>query len=152
MGSLQNFWSDASVENISKYLILLAIPTNLLLWGCERWALCTSVLNKLELFLHISIQHILCIKISVVKEEQILWYIQDWTTDFNMRTNLNYKTDCNSDNQLITNILTSRCNHKIQRGGILHMYKMSIFQNIRLIIPEVDKTAMLNTWAQFYVD
>ena len=35
MVSLSKFWTDISVKNISKYLILFFdIPINLLLWGC----------------------------------------------------------------------------------------------------------------------
>ena len=47
MGALSKSWTDASVDNCIKYLIFLAIPINLLLWGCERWALRTSLLKNL---------------------------------------------------------------------------------------------------------
>ena len=36
MGALNKFWTDDSVDNRSKHLIFLAIPINLLPWGCER--------------------------------------------------------------------------------------------------------------------
>ena len=39
MGVLNTFWADAAVDDYSKYLIFRAIPCNLLLWGCESWAL-----------------------------------------------------------------------------------------------------------------
>ena len=39
MGALNHFWSDRTVDDYSKYLIFRAIPINLLLWGCESWAL-----------------------------------------------------------------------------------------------------------------
>ena len=71
MGSLSKLWIDASVDNCSKYLIFLAITINLLLWGCEIWALRTPLLKNLEVFLHRSIQRILSIIITEVKDQCI---------------------------------------------------------------------------------
>ena len=51
MEALNNFWSDTAVNDYSKYLIFRAIPCNLLLWGCESWALREATLPKLEVFL-----------------------------------------------------------------------------------------------------
>jgi len=39
IGALHLFWKCEQVELYSKYLIFLAIPLNLLLCGCESWAL-----------------------------------------------------------------------------------------------------------------
>ena len=50
MGALNHFWSDRTVDDYSKYLIFWAIPINLLLWGCESWALRETTLQKLEVF------------------------------------------------------------------------------------------------------
>ena len=47
MGALNNFWIDNTVNNLSKYLIFCAIPCNLLLWGCESWAIREATLKKL---------------------------------------------------------------------------------------------------------
>ena len=71
MGSLAKFWTDNSVENRSKYLIILVIPINLLQWGCEIWGLRTSLLKKLDIFLHRSIQLILGIIMTAVKYQRI---------------------------------------------------------------------------------
>ena len=71
MGPLAKLWKDASVDNHSKYLIFLTIPINLLLWGCESWALRTSLLKNLEVFLHCSIRRILGISITEVKDQHI---------------------------------------------------------------------------------
>ena len=67
MVSLHKFWTDASVNNCSKYLIFLSIPITLILWGCEIWALRTFLLLKLEVFLHIRILHILGFSMTEVK-------------------------------------------------------------------------------------
>ena len=39
MGALKHFWNNQYVDLIVKYRIFLAIPINLLLWGCKSWAL-----------------------------------------------------------------------------------------------------------------
>ena len=71
MGSPSSYWSDKSEDLKSKYLIFIAIPCNLLLWGSEIWALSTSLLSKLEIFLHRSVRRILGITMTEVKEERI---------------------------------------------------------------------------------
>ena len=48
MGALAKFWTDVSVKNHSKYLIFFVVPINLLLWGCEIWALRTSLKKNLR--------------------------------------------------------------------------------------------------------
>ena len=65
MGALENFWIEDNVDMYSKYMIFRAIPCNLLLWGCEIWALRQSLLDSLEVFLHRNIRRIL--GISMVK-------------------------------------------------------------------------------------
>ena len=52
MGDLKKFWIDDHVDMYSKYMIFRAIPCNLLLWGCESWALRQSLLDSLEVFLY----------------------------------------------------------------------------------------------------
>ena len=66
MGALNHFWSDRAVDDYSKYLIFCAIPCNLLLWGCESWALRKSTLEKLEVFLHRNIRKIVGVSITQV--------------------------------------------------------------------------------------
>ena len=71
MGSLSKFWTDASVNNSTNYLIFLAIPINILLWRCESWALQTSLLKIFEVYLHCSIRQILGISMAEVKDRHI---------------------------------------------------------------------------------
>merc|ERR1740136_472084 len=68
MGDLNPFWNDDAVDDYSKYLIFCAIPCNLLLWGCEIWALREATLQKLEVFMHRNVQKILNIIITQVIE------------------------------------------------------------------------------------
>ena len=71
MGAMSAFWDDNHVDVYSKYLIFRAIPCNLLLWGCESWALRQTLLDALEVFLHQSVRQILQIKVRHVIEHLI---------------------------------------------------------------------------------
>ena len=50
MGAMSDFWDDNHFDVYSKYLIFCAVPCNLLLWGCESWALIQTILGALEVF------------------------------------------------------------------------------------------------------
>ena len=71
MGEMADFWDDDHVDVYSKYLIFRAIPCNLLLWGCESWALIQTPLDAFEVFLHQSVRRILRIQVRHVIEHQI---------------------------------------------------------------------------------
>ena len=154
MGALAKFWTYASVDNHSKYLIFLAIPINLLLYR-------TSFLKKLEVFLHHSIQRILGISMTEVKYQ----HITNETVKRKFFDIPNIKKQIatqqltfirnvarNSDDHLPTKLITAWCNHKGRRGGVLHTNKKPIVHNLRLIIPGGDKTGALKTWAHFTID
>ena len=71
MAAVKNIWDNPHIELHSKYLFFFAMPINLLLWGCECWALKESSLNDIEVFIHQSIRRILGIKMEDVKNERI---------------------------------------------------------------------------------
>ena len=71
MGALALLWYNHHVDMYSKYMIFRAIQCNFLLWECEIWALRTTLLNKLEVFLHRGIRRILWIKMEQVRERHI---------------------------------------------------------------------------------
>ena len=71
MGMLKNLWNDTHIDQYSKYQFFLAMPLNLLLWGCESWAIKESSYANLDVFLHYSIRRILGIKMAEVKDERI---------------------------------------------------------------------------------
>ena len=52
MGAMSSFLDDDHVDVYSKYLMFREIPCNLLLWGCESWALRQTLLDAIEVFLH----------------------------------------------------------------------------------------------------
>ena len=71
MGAFNKFWTENTVENLSKYLIFCAIPCNILLWRCESWEIQESTLKKLEVFFHRNVRKILKITIIMVIDKKI---------------------------------------------------------------------------------
>ena len=71
MGALNFFWQAKEVDVKSKYLIYMAMPMNLLLWGCESWAMTKDRMKKLEVFHMRCLRRILGIKWSNVVDNKI---------------------------------------------------------------------------------
>jgi hypothetical protein len=71
MGAMKNIWDDVYMDMYTKYLFFLAIPVNLLLWGCETWALKAESTKKLDVFIHRAARRILHISMTQVQEERI---------------------------------------------------------------------------------
>ena len=59
MGALKELWCNPHLDIYNKYILFQVILMNLLLWGAETWLLGKLQLDKLEVFLHQSIQHII---------------------------------------------------------------------------------------------
>ena len=71
MGMLKHMWENPHIDLYSKYLFCVAMPLNLLLWGCESWAIKETSYKGLDVFIHQSIHHIIRIGILQVKYERI---------------------------------------------------------------------------------
>jgi hypothetical protein len=71
MGRMKNVWDDKYVDKETKYLFFLAISINLLMWGCETWALKAENVKNLDVFIHRAVRRILGIKMQQVKDERI---------------------------------------------------------------------------------
>jgi hypothetical protein len=71
MGALKNVRNSPHLDIWSKCLLFWVIPMNLLLWGCKTWSMQKALSNKLEVFLHCNIRHILRISMFSVKEERL---------------------------------------------------------------------------------
>ena len=160
-GALNHFWTDRAVDDYSKYLIFWAIPINLLLWGCESWALRETTLRKLEVFLHRGIRKFLRIDTTQVIDERIT-NGSVRTRFFSIPTIRNQiaqrqltfigKVVRNRDDQLPTQLLTAWCNNKRKRGAPLQNNKKNLAQNIRLLIPGAAKDGLLTSWVYFALD
>ena len=71
MGALKELWHNPHLDMYNKYLRFRAILMNLLLWGAETWSLQKSQLDKLDVFLHQRIQHILQILMTKVQDQRL---------------------------------------------------------------------------------
>ena len=161
MGALREFCIDQAVETCSKYLIFCAIPINLLLWGCEIWAIRESLFKKLEVFFHRSIRNILGISIMRVKDEHItnetvcLFFCgipSLWSQIAKRQLGFIGKVVRNHDSQIPTQLLTVCCNHPRKQGVALQTNKRNITKNLQLIIPSAEKDGRLSSWAYYALD
>ena len=101
MGMMKNVWEDCFVDKETKYLFFLAIPINLLLWGCETWALKAESIRRPDVFLHRSVRRILRIKMKQVREEKIINKKNQSRLTWNRRVRTNTDEDiCNCPNRI----------------------------------------------------
>ena len=70
-GAMKECYNRPEVTLRSKKLFLRAVQTNLLLWGCEGWALREELLEKLELFVRRKIRTILGINLYDMEDQAI---------------------------------------------------------------------------------
>ena len=71
MGMLKGFFNKKQISTYTKFLIFRAITLNILLWGCENWAMRADLLSKLERFVNRQVRKLLHITMTQVKEEHI---------------------------------------------------------------------------------
>ena len=71
MGAMSKIWEGKHVDLYSNYLLFLSIPCNLLMWGCEIWALWKTLLDSLKVFVRRGVRRILRIKMCQVIDGHI---------------------------------------------------------------------------------
>ena len=155
IGAISKIWEDNHVDFYSMYLLFRAIPCNLLLWGCESWALQKTLLDYLKVFLHRGIRKILHIKMSQVINRHIknasirekFYNIPTIKNQIAFRQ-LTYlgKIFRQEASHIPTRMLTAWCDHPCKVGRPLLTNKQSIVRNIQLVLPEVDRTGLLSKW------
>jgi hypothetical protein len=144
MGALKHFWRNPYVDLRTKVSIFKAIPLNLLLWGCETWALRESLLDTLDVFLHRSIRRILGITITQVQDEHIknssirktFYNIPDIRNQIAIRqTSFLGKVVRAPDQHPPKQLLAAWCNHPRPIGGPLMTNKKSMVKSLHLLLP-----------------
>jgi len=70
-GAMSNFYRAPQVSLDAKYSIFMAIQVNLLLWGCECWALRVHLKDKLERCARRMIRSILNLSMHDIKDSRI---------------------------------------------------------------------------------
>ena len=111
MVAISAFWDDDHVDVYSKHLIFCSIPCNLLLWGCESWALRQKLLDALEVFLYRSVKQILRINVRHVIEHRIK---NDTSVIFFLHTD-DSKPNCLSSTHLHREIVRRDSTHSPTR-------------------------------------
>ena len=159
MGALKFFWDSDEVDIRSKYLIYMAIPMNLLTWGCESWALTKILIKKLEVFHMRSIRRILRIKWSEVMEDRIrnskvrrmFYNINTVEIQMAKRRLAFIGRVVRMDKNKVPGRLISAWIGEKKRpiGRPNQSLRISLLNDIKKIIPTVDNFGSFHTWANF---
>jgi hypothetical protein len=125
IGALKEVWRNPHLDVYKKYLLFRAIPMNLLLWGAETRLLRKLQHDKLEVFLHRSIWHILQISMMKVQKQ---WLRNDKVQGmfYSIPCIRKMIAACQMDfvrkmirgppNRPSHNMITACCNHNCQVG------------------------------------
>jgi hypothetical protein len=160
MGALKELWRNPHLDMYNKYLLFRVIPMNLLLWGAETWSLRKSHLDKLEVFLHRSIQRILQISMSTVQEQRLrngkvcdMFYSIPCVRNMIAARQMDFvgKMIRGPTNRPSRNMITACCDHKRRVGRPQTTGKNFMVENLRLLfqdIPtvQIDRYGSLRSW------
>ncbi len=160
MGALKHVWRNPHLNIYNKYLLFRAIPMNLLLWGAETWSLQKSQLDKLEVFLHRSIRHILQILMTTVQEQRLqndkvrkMFYSipSVWKMIAARRMDFVGKMIRGPPDRPSCNMITASCDHKRHVGRPQMTGKNFMVKNLRLLFQDnhtvqIDRYGSLRTW------
>ena len=160
MGALKEVWRNPHLDMFNKYLLFRAIPMNLLLWGAETWSLRKTQLDQLKVFLHRSIQRILQILMTKVKEERIcnekvrqMFYSIPCARNMIAARQMDFigKMIGGPSDRPSRNMITACCDHKRQAGRPQTTGKIFMVENLRLLFKDVnavniDRFGSLRDW------
>ena len=115
------------------------MPLNLLLWGCEAWAIKQTAFDDINVFLHQSIRRIIGINMTQVKEEKIsneklrgmFYNIPDAHRLIAVKQ-LTFigKVVRREDSFFPKQLLTAWVNHKRKAGGVLTTNKKVLVNSL----------------------
>ena len=144
MGALRHLWRNPYADLKAKQLIFLAIPANLLLWGCKTWALQQSHIDKLNVFWHRAILNILGIKMSEVIDDhisnkqirKIFYDIPDAESMLNARS-MNYlgKIARSPDVHPPKLLMTAWVKNPRPQSGVLATNKKAMVRSLNALLP-----------------
>ena len=158
MGFTRPYFNSVHVDLHSKYLVFMTVPMNLLLWGCELWALKEVHLNRLDDFMHRSIRSILGITIIDVIEDKIKNEMVRCTFSNipDIRSQIAIG-QCKFIGKIVRGpedhppkqLLTAWCNNPRLPGRPITTNRVSIVISLQLLLPEEmegDKCGNLSNW------
>ena len=144
MAALRHIWRNPYADLRAKKQIFLAIPANLLLWGCETWALRQNHIDQLNVFWHRAIRNILGIRMQEViddhiSNEQIRKIFHDIPDAFTVLTarSMTYlgKVARSPDSHPPKPLLTAWIKHPRPKSGVLMTNKKALVRGINTLLP-----------------
>ena len=153
MGALRHFWKNPYADLQAKKSIFLAIPANLLLWGCETWALRQSHIDKLNVFWHRAIRNILGIRMSEVIDDhisneqirKIFHDIPDAEAILNARSmNFLGKTARAPNSHPPKLLMTAWVKNPRPQSGVLATNKKAMVRSLNALLPEETRELTTN--------
>ena len=146
MGRLRYFFDNQYVELSFKHQVFLQYIVNILLWGCESWAIKDNHLRKINSFIHRSIRRILHIRMSQVIDDHIK-NLSIRKAFFNLPTAENLiairsmtylgKLTRGPISNPAKQLLTAFVNNPRAIGGVIMTNKKSLVKHLNVLLPEL---------------
>jgi len=160
MGKMKEVWRNPHLDVYNKYNLFRAIPMNLLLWGAETWSLRKLQLDKLEVFLHCSIQRILHISMTKVREQRLhndnvrqMFYSIPCVRNMIATRQMDFvgKMIRGLPDRPSRNVITTCCDHKRRVGRPKTTGKNFMVENLRLLFQDtptiqIDRHGSPRSW------
>ena len=146
MGQLCHFFNNQYVELSFKQQVFLQYIVNILLWGCESWAIKDYHFKQLNSFIHHSIRQILHIQMSQVINDHIKnSSIQK--TFFNIPTaeDLVGKLTRGPISNPAKQLLMAFVYHPRPIGGVIMTNKKAMVKYINILLPSILHTETTTT-------
>ena len=161
MGALREFFKNDHVNLRTKYLIYLAIPINILLWGCESWGCAKSHIKKMSAFHHKSMRSILGINMHQVQEERIkneqvrerfldMRPIEDLISERQLRWL--GKLARMEEERLPKQLLTTWCSNPRPRGRPQQTIRHCLVSSLQRVLPEIAANGHTSKWTHLAED
>jgi hypothetical protein len=153
MGRLRHFFQNQFVELKFKHQVFVQYIVNILLWGCENWAIKEHHFLKLNSFIHRNIRSILRIKMSQVRDEhikntrirKIFFNLPDAQSLIAIRSATYIGKVVRSPNHCPPKqLLTAFSNNPRPSSGVIMTNKKAIVNSLHLLLP--NEMEEIHTW------
>ncbi|KAL7426046.1 hypothetical protein ACHAXH_000620, partial [Discostella pseudostelligera] len=145
MGRFRHFFNNQYVELRFKHQVFVQYILNILLWGCENWAIKEHHYLKLNSFIHRNIRSILRIKMTQVRDEhitnerirKIFFNLPDAHGLIAIKS-MNYlgKVVRGPNHHPPKQLLTAFVNHARPKSGVIMTNKKAIVNCLHLLLPD----------------
>ena len=146
MGRLRYFFDNQYVELSFKHQVFLQYIVNILLWGCESWAIKDDHFRKINSFIHRSIRRILHIRMSQVIDDHIknssirkAFFNLPTAEDLVAIRSMTYlgKLTRGPISNPAKQLLTAFVNNPRAIGGVIMTNKKSLVKHLNVVLPEL---------------